>query len=312
MSETKLGPLAGIVLIGVCLGGCESFNLRPPAVEDLVAGNSEAEVVASADAIMNKYLQLSSDLSFERNYFNLPLLGGAAGAAGALLFAGGQPQTNILKGIGLGAATLTATQTYLSPGDRMSAYARGADAVACVIDAGGILMAGEPATSQPRSDLDQASTSLQRALDAAKQFDQPGADAVFKDALAAATAARDAVRLELDALNSSVSDTKGALRSIITQVRTVVLTAHTVDFSATRDALVQAATQSANAKMKKDQAGTGNPSPPPAAQQALRGEPTTIGSATQSLRDATGLASKALIHEFAQAKATLTACPGKF
>jgi hypothetical protein len=317
MDQERFKFCAFIAVSSVTLLGCESFNLRPPPVEDLVSGNTEAEVVTSATSVMNEYLKLSGDLSIERNYFNFPLLGGAAAAAGALLFGGGAPQINILKGAGLGAGAITATQTYLSPSDRMNAYSAAADAVACVIDAGSVLAQGQPAGSPLRGALEEASSDVERALNEAKAFDHPAANTpssaivMLKDAEVSASAARDAMGLEIDALNSSVADTKEALRAIIKKVRTVVLTARSIDFSATRDALVASATQSANAKAKKEQAGSGAQSLVVGATTSGRIAPTTIEDATTNLLQAVARAKKALQYEFAQAKARLTGCPAK-
>ena len=309
-------PLIAVLV----LSGCESFNLRPPAVEGMVTGNTEAEVVTSASRIMTTYSDLAGDLSVERNYFNIPLLGMAATAAGALVFGGGQPQSNILKGTGLGAATVTATQTYLAPGDRMTEYARGSDAVACVIDSGSALAQGDQPDSSgktPRDKLDDAFSRLDKALSRSNIVNQSAPNttsdqiAAFKDAQSAATAARDSVKLELAALNSSVSDTKAALRSIITKVRSVVLTARSVDFSATRDALVLSAKQSADAQTKKDAMGAPTPPPTGLVEAAPAPGPPTITGSTAELRDATGRAGAALIHEFAQQQEKLTGCPAK-
>lgn len=308
------------VAVGALIGiaGCESFNLHPPEVEALVSGTDEATVLTNARAIMAKYLDKSGELSMEREYFNLPMLGGAAAAAGALVFGGGPPQLNIVKGAGLGAATITATQTYLSPTDRMNAYASGGDAVACVIDAGSILATGEASPSAPRTELSGALAQLQQSLSAAKVLDASPPPATLasdlsalKTAETAASAAIDAINLDIDALNSQVPDTTSALRAIITKVRNVVLTSKTVDFSSTMNALVQAANQAAASQVKKDQASIAGSQPPAAGLVPMGLAPSTVPDATQQLLAATATANIALRHGFAQQKAKLAACPAQ-
>ena len=290
---------------------CESFNLRPPSVEANVEGDTQAGVNAAAKSIMQVYLDLSGDLSAERHLFNVPLLAGAGTAAGSLLFGTGQTQLDILKGVGLGVGLITATQAYLAPNERMLAYARAADAVACVLDAGTVLVRGEAR----RDALNSSRGTLQAELAYAANIDRTNATAgqiaSLTAAQAAATAARDAINLELEAINSSVMDTKTALRSIITKVRNVILTARIVDFETTRDALLRSATQSAAAKAKFDEATAGQGTPSNMVRITADVAPTNVGEVTARLQTATNAANSELRFGFAQAKATLTGCSAK-
>lgn len=303
--------IAVFVALACMLGACESFQLTAPREDDkLKDADTEQKLVDGSQGIMDDYLDRADALSEERLYFDLPLIGAAAGAAGALLFGSGAPQTNILKGTGLGAGLVTTTRTYLGPTDRMNAYTRAADAVACIIDAGNALIAGEA----NKASIQNKKTAIDTALGNAKSFESPAtgrtADdiAALKNAEAAATTARDALQLELDALDSDVQDTKAALRSIFTKIRTIVLTSKNIDFSSTRDALVQSAQQSANAAQKKSQVLSVMPTAGFAV-LAAGAVPASIQDAIDALKQATLDANDGLKYDLAQAKAKLVACP---
>jgi hypothetical protein len=181
----------------------------------------EASVLRKAQDHRAIYLANRDAMVSNEYWYDLPLIGTAAGAIAALSYAKHTAQTNWVAGLGIGAGLLMAYRTYIDPSDTALAYQNAADADNCIIQATMRLF-----TTPQNDNMGHLSQHLiDIAIDIAKAnkaLANPAAagDALKSDrdnlaqAIKAATSAQTAGQQEIQAWHSHVADVNYAIDKV--------------------------------------------------------------------------------------------------
>lgn len=211
MKKGMNGRLALTLLISLGLSGCKTFDTVPPKIEKMAEGAAKERKVDSissaiefADDAVSTWIGVRKSLAEEDRYFDIPIIGGALVAVGALI-GGANNKVPIIAGSVAGGAQLT--RANYASGEKINIYSEGISAMRCVsiVGSGVAFVDGE----RPR-ELEGFRAALKGRLaqadahaEAAASSLSPDVKVSFNEAKAAAKEALNAAKALIDAAVSA-------------------------------------------------------------------------------------------------------------
>jgi len=127
---TRLRTFAIVLPVTVALGGCSTATVTKfPQVSLDTTTLTLDTAIRKADELRTKYRTNIEDTRAMQLWFDVPLIGLAAGTLASVVFKGSR---DLSIGLGLGAGAVGAGRTYVNPSDRIAALNKGMKAATCV------------------------------------------------------------------------------------------------------------------------------------------------------------------------------------